>query len=128
MEVSLICNFDTSVIIKGTHDIQNIVVSSSTPGEISVIGDFINRSTARTLLAVVYTNSGSDVYYMFSPMFNEEEKIMATISGISPGMYNVSVFAVEDNGLPFNRSATTPRNVSVTDGGGGRGKLLNIAS
>lgn len=93
-----------------------------------MIGDFINGSTARTVLAVVYTNSGSDVYYMFSSMFSEEEKIMATISGIPPGMYNVSVFVVEDNGLPFNRSATTPQNVSVTDGGGGRSKLLNIAS
>ena len=128
MEASLSCNFDTSVINTGTHDIQNIIVSSSTPGEIRVIGDFINGSTARTLLAVIYTNSGSDVYYMFSPMFSEEEKIIATISGIPSGMYNVSVFVVEDNRLPFNRSATTPRNVSVTDGGGGRGKLLNIAS
>ena len=45
---------------------------------------------------------------------------MATISGIPPGMYNVSVFVLENNGLPFNRSATTPRNVSVTDGGHGK--------
>ena len=34
--------------------------------------------------------------------------------------YNVSVFVVEESGLPFNRSATRPRNVSVLEGETGR--------
>ena len=89
-----------------------------------MIGDFINGSTARAIhvLAIFYSESGGDhdVYYVFSLLPTKEEKIMATVGGIPPGMYNISVFIVENNGLPFNRSATTPRNVSVTDGGHGK--------
>ena len=88
-------------------------------------GNFVNGSTARGILVIIYSASLSDIYYMFSPPFREEEKVTATVRGLLSGLYNVSVFVVEDSGLPFNRSATTPRNVSVIDGGHGEaGELL----
>ena len=79
-------------------------------------GNFVNGSTTRAILAVVYSDSGSDVYYTISPPSSEEEKLSTNISGLPSGLYNVSVFVVVDDGLPFPRSATTPRSVSLTEG------------
>lgn len=110
-------------MFKGTHDIQNINLSSSSAGEISVTGNFINGSTATAMLVIVYSDRLSDVYYMFSPSSSKQEKVMTIVTGLSSGLYNVSIFVVKENGLPFNRSATTPRSVSVTEGG--RGKLIH---
>ena len=112
----------TLLIFEGTHNIQNITVSYSSPGEVTLTGNFINGLAARAILAVVYSDSLSDsnVYYMFSPLSIKEEKLITNVSGLPSGMYSVSVFVVEDNGLPFNRSAATPRNVSVIDEGHGK--------
>ena len=102
-------------ILEGTHDFQNVCVSSSSPGEISITGNFIDGSTANSILVIIYSDSRSS--YMFSPPSNEEEKLMTRVTGLPSGQYNVSVFVVEENGLPFERSATKPRNVSVREGG-----------
>ena len=85
-------------------------MNSINPGEIGVTGSFINGSTATAILVIVY--SDSDVYYIFSSPSEEE----TNVRGLPSGLYNVSVFVVEENGLPFNRSATTPRSVSVMEG------------
>ena len=89
-------------------------------------GNFVNGSTARAILAIVYSDSGSDVYYTISLPSSEEEKLSANISGLPSGLYNVPVFVVTDDGLPFLRSATTPRSVSVTEGV--RGKQLSVCT
>ena len=86
-------------------------------------GNFVNGSTTRAILAIVYSDSGSDVFYTISPPSSEQEKLLATISGLPSGLYNVSVFVVVDDGLPFLRSATTPRSVTVITEGV-RGKLI----
>ena len=105
-------------ILEGTHDFQSVIVNSISPGEISVTGNFINGSTASVVLVIVYSDSrSSDVYYMFSPPSNEEKKLMTRVSGLPSGLSNVSVFVVEENGLPFERSATTPRNILIREGG-----------
>ena len=108
-------------MFEGTHDIQNITVSSSSPGEISVTGNFVDGSTTNAILVVVYSDRLSKAYYMFSPPSNGD-RLTTNLSGLPSGPYNVSVFVVEGSGLPYNRSATTPRSVSVMDGG--CGKLL----
>ena len=108
-------------VLKGTHDFQNITVNSISTGEIRVTGYFINNSAANAIFVIVYSNSckdDSNVYYMFSP-HSIEEKLVTNVRGLPSGQYNVSVFVVEENGLPFNRSATTPRNVSVVSGQSG---------
>ena len=38
-----------------------------------------------------------------------------TMTNLPNGQYEVSVFVVEGNGLPFSRSTTTPRNVSLIE-------------
>ena len=47
-------NYDI-FIYPGSHDFQNITVSSSSPGEIGVTGDFIPGSLAIGVLIVVYS-------------------------------------------------------------------------
>ena len=89
-------------------------------------GNFVNSSTARAIFAIVYSDSGSDVYYTISLPSSDEEKLSASISGLPSGLYNVSVFVVADDGLPFPRSATTPRSVSVMEGA--HGKLLCVCT
>ena len=49
----------------GTHDIQNISVSSSQPGEVRVTGDFIDGSTATGVLLILYSlTNDSDIHYV----------------------------------------------------------------
>ena len=102
-------------MVLGSHDIQNVTVSSNGPGEITVTGDFINGSSAIGILSIVYSpNNDSNIYYHFTS--HSDIMHMTTVSGLPGGCYKISVFVVEDSGLPFNRSATTPRNVSVCEG------------
>ena len=89
-------------------------MNSINPGEISITGNFINGSTVTTVLVIVY--SDSDVYYMFSAPSEKE----TNISGLPFGLYKISVFVVEKNGLPFNRSAVIPRSVLVMEGERGK--------
>ena len=68
-------------------------------------------SNASGVLVIAYNST--NVYYLFSPP-PEQSLIMATISGLSNGQYQVSVFVVEENGQVFNRSAMVPRNVTIS--------------
>ena len=102
---------------EGTHDIQNISVNSFHPGEISVTGDFINGSSARDVLIIIYSDSRGDVYCILRFPTNAQDKLTTAVSGLPSGLYIVSVFVVADNGLPFNNSATTLKIVSVRERG-----------
>ena len=89
-------------------------MSSPSPGLIRVTGDFINGSSATSVLAIIYsTDNRNGVYYTISSLSTAEETLVTNISGLPSGSYNVSVFVLEENGLPFNRSASTPRSVLV---------------
>ena len=89
-------------------------MSSSSPGEVSVTGDFISGSSSIGILTIVYSlDTESDIHYQFIP---RSDIPMTTMSDLPDGQYKVSVFVVEENGLPFNKSATTPRNVSLVEG------------
>lgn len=100
----------------GTHDIQNVSVSSYGPGEIRLTGDFISGSSAIGTLVIVYSlNNNSNIHYQFVSR-SDFTMPVTTVNGLLSGHYIATVFVMEDNGLPFNRSATKPRNVSVCEG------------
>ena len=86
-------------------------------------GDFIPGSSSIGILIVVYSadNDSNMIKYHFVHRSNIRRTI--TMTNLPSGQYKVSVFVVEGNGLPFNRSATIPRNVSLVEG-----KLLYIIS
>ena len=61
---------------------------------------------------IVSSDSRSDSYYHIATR-NGSDIQEATITSIAGGEYNVSVFVVEENGLPFERAATLPTHLSV---------------
>ena len=72
------------------------------------------------LLIIVYPLEHTDqnVYYFEALETIITSTITASLSGIPAGQYGVSVFILEDNGLPFNRSVSTPKKIIVLDGKG----------
>ena len=93
----------------GTHDIQNISVSSPLPGMVRVTGDFIQGSTATGLLVIVYSQSDNcDIQYVNSEY--PGQNIDITVAGLTSGQYGVSVLVLE-NGVPVLRVATLPQTV-----------------
>ena len=91
-------------------------MSSPSPGLIRVTGDFINGSSATSMLAIIYsTDNRNGIYYTISSLSTAEETLATNISGLPSGPYNISVFVLKEDGLPFNRSASTPRSVLVEE-------------
>ena len=97
----------------GTHDLQNISVSSPFPGQVRVTGDFIEGSTAIGYMTV--TLSSSELHYHMVPRVGKQHVIESVLSGFAGGQYSISLFVIGENGLPFERVATTPRVTSVND-------------
>ena len=78
-------------------------------------GDFIPGLSAIGILLVVYSaDDESNIDYHHIHRSNVHTT--TSMTNLPSGRYTVSVFVVEGNGLPFNRSATIPRNVSLTEG------------
>ena len=80
-------------------------------------GDFIPGSSSIGILLVVYSADDESNNTMTNYHFMHRSNIRRTIAmtNLPSGQHEVSVFVVEGNGLPFNRSATTPRNLSLTE-------------
>ena len=90
----------------GTHDFRNIEVTSLSAGEVMVNGSFTNDSTATGVLIIV--TGESNVYYHEATRDGGTVR-ESIVAGLPGGDYNVSVFVVEESGLPFERVATTPK-------------------
>ena len=99
---------------KGTHDIQNVFVGSSLPGQISVTSDVISGATATGVLVIVYSLSNFDdddnVHYIAKQ--NEGNRISLDVTGLTGIEYGVSTFALE-NGLPLPGVVASPKNITL---------------
>ena len=93
---------------------QNIKISSLNPGEVRVTGTFTNDPRATGVLVIV--SRDSEVIYHKATREGSDKIIETVISGLAGGEYSVSVFVLEDNGLPFGRVATLPQLVPVERG------------
>ena len=93
----------------GTHDFRDISISPFT-GAVRVTGRFTEGSPATGVLVIV--SGDSDSYYHIATRDGSDIQ-EATITGIAGGEYSVSVFVVEENGLPFERAATVPSHLSM---------------
>ena len=71
-------------------------------------GDFIEGSTATGVLAAVLTIHGIQFFSFVGGN--------AAFTNLVGSQYNVTIFVIEDSGLPFNRTATIPQSVSVASG------------
>ena len=102
-------------MLPGTHDIQNMSINSPHPGVIRLTGNFISGSKATGVLAVIVLST-SKILYHFIQRESSGLHVDDKIANVVGGDHVISIFIVEENGLPFNRTASTPRAVSVVQG------------
>ena len=101
-------------LLLGTHDIYNISVTSPSPGEVRVTGYLIDGSSTIGILVVVYSvTEDSCVHYKFVPHDTKQHEVYAVMMGPSNGLYKVTVYVMEESGLPFQRAAGRPRSVWI---------------
>ena len=94
----------------GTHDIQNISVSSPQPGDVRVTGNYINGSMATGLLLVLYSlTNDSDIHYVIDSF---KQSIDINVTGLTGTQYGISTFAL-DNDQIFPRVVALPEYVTV---------------
>ena len=92
----------------GTHNIQNISVTSPHAGKVRVTGNWIQGSG---LLVIVY--NATNVYYHFLER-KHEAYLDASFTICFGGEYNVSIFVMQANGELCNRAVLQPIPVSIT--------------
>ena len=111
--MSLLNYYGIINFITGTHDIQNVTVSSPLPGQIRVVGDFIDGSIETGVLLIIYSLTNKfDVYHIAKQAGGNI--ISVDMIGLTATLYGVTVFALED-GLPFPRVVTLPKNATVAN-------------
>ena len=112
--ISLLSHWSLDLL--GTHDVQDVTVMP-TPGGVTVTGYFVDKSSAVGVLLIMFSlTNEDDISYVFVPRPRESQDIERTLTGLSEGDYQVSFFVMDEDGLPFNRSANLPRNISVSEG------------
>ena len=100
----------------GTHDVQHISIVSPLPNILKITGEFIRGSTSIGVLAVmVPIDTKLDPVYRFITRQSTTSLGVEDIR-VSGGDYSISVFVIEESGLPFARTASAP--ISVTARGG----------
>ena len=97
----------------GTFAVQNVSVSSGAPGELHVTANFLTNTSAIGMLAIVYSiENDSDIHYAETRL----PQTAIDLTGLSGSAYSTSVFTIEENGLPFNRSAHYLRETNIHKG------------
>ena len=94
----------------GTHDIHTISATSPSPGEVRVTGNLIDGSATIGILIIIYSlTDDSTTHYDFVPHEAEGLGVYATcmLRGLPGGQYEISVYVMEESGLPFHRAAAT---------------------
>ena len=100
----------------GTHDIQHTYIVSPLPNILRITGEFIRGSTSIGVLAVMFPfDLQLDPIYRFIPRKSTTSLQVEDIH-VQGDDYSISVFVVEESGLPFVRTASTPFTVTVGSG------------
>ena len=100
----------------GTHDIQRISIASPLPNIIRIAGEFIRGSSSIGVVVVTFPlDLQLGLSYRFIPRESTTSLRVENIR-VPGGDYSISVFVVEESGLPFTRTASTPINVTVGSG------------
>ena len=88
-------------------------MSSGAPGELYVTASFLTNTSAVGMLAIVYsTENDSNIHYTEARLPQTE----IHLTGLSGSAYSTSVFTIEENGLPFNRTAHYLRELNIHRG------------
>ena len=89
------------------------VTSSTVTGEIHIFGDFITGTSVAGPGALVITYSNELTRYHLAPR-GGNGRLDTTVPNLPGGTYKVSVFTIEENGVPFERVVTRPIAVNVS--------------
>ena len=77
-------------------------------------GDIIDGSSMIGILIIIYSlTDDSGVYYNFAPREAEQLRVIAIAMGLPDYQYEVSVFVIDESGLPFPKAAASPRAVQI---------------
>ena len=82
-------------------------LSSLQPGEIEISGDFVEGTNATGALVIVYSQTDGRTHYHLAPRA-QSKRLEARVVADLRGAYMVSIFTMQENGLPFERVVTTP--------------------
>ena len=90
-------------------------MTSTQPASIRITGDFIRGSSAIGILAIIIPlDTESNVIYSFRPRESTTALRDEDVS-VPRGHYSVSLFVVEEVGVIFSRTASSPIGVLVDD-------------
>ena len=104
------------LFLSGTHYIQNVTVTAGgSPGEAIVSCDFINDTDLMGYLAIA--NGDLSVGYLAAERRTQTGNQVDTITNLASSEYSVSIFAINQTGLPEVFSSSLPRNVLITGSG-----------
>ena len=108
-------------IYAGTHDIQITKISvhnnnHTNATSASVIGEFINDSTAVGVLMIMYSElSSSGDTHVIAKVVVTRPSFQVNFLGLKGNLsYNVCAFVVDENGLPLECAATFARPVPLS--------------
>ena len=79
------------------------------------MGYFVAHAESAGMLVIVYNNE-SDIHYSEALLSQNTEETNVSVSGLSGNAYTVSVFEIDERGLPFNKAAASPRRIPITEG------------
>jgi hypothetical protein len=107
---------------EGTHEFQWLSFASYRYlGIYNISGYFIDGSEAIGVLTVAYqssvVNGEIDISYILTTRSLGKKSLtfpLGQMSNNSNHVIEISVFTVEKDGLPFNRSVSSPKSVSAT--------------
>jgi hypothetical protein len=91
--------------------VQDISITGSFSDTIRITGNFIPDSPAAGVVVAVLSISEVSFYLLRRERNRlHNEGILSNVRG---GQHMVSVFVMDQTGLPFNKAATIPQNVVV---------------
>ena len=80
-------------------------------GEVEVFGDFVTGTSATGALVMIYSDELTR--YHLAP-HRDNRRLDTTVQNLPAGRYKVSVFTIEETGLPFGRIVTRPIAINVS--------------
>ena len=111
----MIINYTITTHVVGTHEVHSISVDQNIlTDQLNLTWNFINGSNSPGILIVAYPLVyDSDISYNIILRPTDTKTQTTLLSGVSGIQYNISVFALLENGQPFTRSVAKPYTVTI---------------
>ena len=80
-----------------------------------VTGDVINGSSSIGILIIAYllTDDSSAHYHFIEHTDVQQPRMYPVVMGLIENQYEVVIFVMEENGIPFHRATATPKTIQI---------------